>query len=87
MVAFIHEMKQHMKGTDYITHVFDWDGKLPLMNLCVFDRSQVFITVSTESHENPYIPITGVRIRSAAMAEFLYHEYYRRLVSCCMTET
>jgi hypothetical protein len=79
MLEFIDVMKEQMKGTDYSTYILDWNGTPPLINLCVFDHEQIFISFSTQLHENAYSPVKGLRIKSPVLAEFFYNEYYVRL--------
>lgn len=79
MEKFIKEMCSFMKGTDFITYELAWDGKMPLMNLCIFDMKQVLITFSTPKGESAYLPITGVRIYSPHLASFFYRQYYEKM--------
>jgi hypothetical protein len=86
MNKFVDDTLQLMKGTQYLAHIIDWDGNLPLLNLCIFDLRQVLITFSTDSAGDPYMPMRGVRIKDPQLATFLYHEYYKRLADMAMTE-
>ena len=81
MQTFIDEMARHMAGTEYVAHIIQWDGQLPLLNLCVFDMNQVLITFSTSEGQDPYTAIAGLRIKSPEVAEYLYREYYKPLVA------
>lgn len=81
MRTFIDDVNRVMAGSDYATHIVNWDGRLPLMNLCVFDRNQVVITFSTAPGEDPYVPIMGFRIKHRGLTEFFYHEYYKKMVA------
>lgn len=86
MKQFIDDTLHQMRGSQYIAHIIEWDGGLPLLNLCIFDMTQVLITFSTGPTEDPYIPLKGVRIKDSRLATFLYHEYYKRLAACGTAE-
>jgi len=69
-----------MAGTTYLEHTLPWDGEMPLLNLCVFDDSQIIITFSSRSWENPYQPVPGIWIKHKEIARFFRERYYDKIV-------